>query len=48
MRKIYRNEYDGLTCNQIHKLYFKLAHNDKLQKQKIEDVECYKGISHVL
>jgi hypothetical protein len=48
LRKLYRNDYEGLTCKDVHWLYFKVIGNEKLEKQKLEEIECYKEICKVM
>jgi len=48
LRKIYRNDYEGLTCKDIHWLYFKVVNNESLKNQKLEDIGCYKDICKVM
>jgi transcriptional regulator len=37
-----------LACKDIHWLYFKVVNNSALEKQKLEEIECYKDISKVM
>ena len=48
LRRIYRNDYEGLTCKEAHNLYFKVVGNDTLAKKKLEEIECYREICGVM
>jgi hypothetical protein len=48
LRKIYRNDYEGLTCRDVHWLYFRVMGNQSLEEQSLQDIQCYKDICKVL
>ena len=35
MRKIYRMDFTNLTCQDINSVYFKLLHNEELERKKV-------------
>jgi hypothetical protein len=48
LRRIYRNDYEGLTCKDAHNLYFKVVNNDQLEGKQLEEIECYREICGVM
>lgn len=48
LRRVYRNDYEGLTCKDAHSLYFKVIGNDTLQSKPLEEIECYREICGVM
>lgn len=48
MRKIYRMEFGKLSCQDINSVYYKMIHNEELEKKNVNELDCYKGIYEIL
>ena len=48
LRRLYRNDYSGLSCRDVHNLYFKVVGNHGMEVQAIEDIPCYADIAKTM
>jgi heme oxygenase len=48
IKRIYRMDFKGISCKDVHDIYFKIIHNEKLFTKNIDELDCYKGICKVL